>query len=94
MYATHFQKVRCPNCGSSAQRRYFHSEETTHRSCPGNQFIQTECLACDYLMVMCSLNGNVVEAYAPGTSVSSNCSQETRNTIINRQENWPLSLLR
>ncbi len=64
---TNQQTVRCPNCGSEAQRRYFNSNEAIHSSCSGNQVIQTECDQCDYLMVMCFLNGNVVEAYAPGT---------------------------
>lgn len=50
------QNVRCPNCGSFAERHYF---LTTH-------LIHTECIACDYLMVNCSRTGNVIEAYAPG----------------------------
>ena len=62
------QLVRCSNCGHYAQRRYFTSEETMEVVCPNNQVIQTECSACDYLMVMCSRNGQVVEAYAPGIS--------------------------
>jgi hypothetical protein len=65
---TYQQTVRCPNCGSEAQRRYFKSQEAIYRSCSGNQIIQTECDQCDYLMVMCSLDGSVVEAYAPTTS--------------------------
>ncbi len=66
MYAT--QAIPCPNCGSQAQRSYFTSKETDCNSCPSNQVIQTECPVCDYLMVMCSVNGAVVEAHAPGTS--------------------------
>jgi hypothetical protein len=60
------QKVRCPNCGSDAWRNYFTSDDFSHRICPSNQVIQTECPACDYLMIMCSRNARVVEAYAPG----------------------------
>ncbi|NJK38496.1 MAG: pyruvate formate lyase-activating protein [Oscillatoriales cyanobacterium RM1_1_9] len=52
------QTVRCPNCGSLAER-WHHANS-----------IQTECSACDYLMVTCSKTGNVLEAYAPGISVS------------------------
>jgi|GEM_PF-1371522 len=66
------QVVRCPNCGSFAERRYFNSTEANYGSCPGNQVTQTECPVCDYLMVMCSLNGNVLEAYAPGISAPTN----------------------
>ena len=65
--ATYQQTVRCPNCGSEAQRLYFKSNEAIYSSCSGNQIIQTECDQCDYLMVMCSLSGNIVEAHAPGT---------------------------
>ena len=62
------QIVRCPNCGSEARRRHFSSEETAYRPCPSHQVLQTECDACDYLMVMCSRNGAVVEAHSPGTA--------------------------
>ncbi|MGJ3251772.1 MAG: replication restart DNA helicase PriA [Elainellaceae cyanobacterium] len=51
--------VRCPNCGSFAERRYIADRHLT----------QTQCPACDYLMVTCSKTGSVVEAYAPGIPV-------------------------
>ena len=66
MYSNLQQSVRCPNCGSQAKRTYFQSESDCTNSCPNNQYIQTECSVCDYLMVLCSGNGNVVEAHAPG----------------------------
>lgn len=50
------QNVRCPNCGSEAERYYILSSKLT----------RTQCLSCDYLMVMCSRTGKVIEAYAPG----------------------------
>lgn len=50
------QVVRCPNCGSFAERHY-HSQK---------KFTQTQCSFCDYLMVTCSQSGRVIEAYAPG----------------------------
>ncbi|MGF1492896.1 MAG: pyruvate formate lyase-activating protein [Microcoleaceae cyanobacterium] len=50
------QTIRCPNCGALAER--WHYDQTT----------QTECSVCDYLMVTCAETGNVLEAYAPGTS--------------------------
>ncbi len=50
------QKVRCPNCGSYAERHYI----------TNNQIIQTQCNHCDYLLINCSLTGKVKEAYAPG----------------------------
>jgi ribosomal protein L37AE/L43A len=52
------QVVRCPNCGSPAERRRL------------AQQIHTQCSSCDYLMTTCSLTGRVIEAYAPGLSVA------------------------
>jgi ribosomal protein S27AE len=50
------QVIRCPNCGSYAERRYILSSNLT----------RTECNKCDYLMVADTTSGRVVEAYAPG----------------------------
>lgn len=50
------QAVRCPNCGSFAER--YHAIN--------HQRIHTQCNQCDYLMTTCSLTGRVIEAYAPG----------------------------
>ena len=52
------QRVNCPTCGSSAER---------HRSLD-NSLVRTQCSRCDYLMVLCSETGRVVEAYAPSFS--------------------------
>ena len=60
------QEVRCPNCGSWAERRYFTSAQAIYQKCPCQQVAQTECQACDYLMVMCSITGQVIEAHSPG----------------------------
>jgi hypothetical protein len=48
--------IRCPNCGSPAERYYLLDSQLTRTQCP----------TCDYLMVTCSRTGNVVEAYSPG----------------------------
>ena len=61
------QIIRCPNCGSQAERRYFTSKEAIYNSCPNHQVLQTECPVCDYLMVMCSCNARIIEAHAPST---------------------------
>ncbi|AOW98127.1 hypothetical protein BJP34_00570 [Moorena producens PAL-8-15-08-1] len=66
------QSVRCPNCGNMAQRHYLIGSEASHYACAGDQVTKTECSVCDYLMVMCSVSGNVIEAYAPGRQVISN----------------------
>ena len=71
------QKISCPNCGSKAIRRYFTSNETAHSNCPNKQVVYTECPVCDYLMVMCSLSGNVLEAEFSSTfSVNRNSNLE------------------
>ncbi len=64
MYTT--QSVRCPNCGSEAQRHFLTGNQVSHLQCPSNQVTQVECARCDYLMVTCSLNGSVKEAHSPG----------------------------
>jgi len=61
--------IRCPNCGSLAQRHLFDEGESICQSCPDQQVSQTECPSCDYLLVMCWKNGKVLEAYAPGIPV-------------------------
>lgn len=48
--------VRCPNCGSPAERYHAISHQRIHTQCP----------KCDYLMTTCSKTGRVIEAYAPG----------------------------
>ncbi len=50
------QTIRCPNCGSHAERYYIESSNLT----------RTQCSTCDYLMIACSVTGKVIEAYAPG----------------------------
>lgn len=50
------QKIRCPNCGSHAERHHIYNPQMT----------KTQCPSCDYLMVTCSQTGRVIEAYAPG----------------------------
>ena len=60
------QVVRCPNCGSWAERHYFTSAQAIYQKCPCQQITQTECSACDYLMAICSITGQVIEAHSPG----------------------------
>ena len=48
--------IRCPNCGSHAERHHLLDSQLTRTQCP----------ACDYLMVTCARTGNVIEAYSPG----------------------------
>jgi hypothetical protein len=50
------QVVRCPNCGSHAERHHLADDHLT----------RTQCQTCDYLMITCTLTGKVIEAYAPG----------------------------
>ncbi len=50
------QTVRCPNCGSPAERHHGFS----------SGIVRTQCPLCDYLMITDSSTGKVIEAYAPG----------------------------
>jgi ribosomal protein S27E len=59
MKSTRYE-VRCPNCGSHAERYYLLDSHLT----------QTQCPVCDYLMVTCSQTGNVLEAYSPGRYIA------------------------
>ena len=56
------QTVRCPTCGSLAERRLLSSGQTL----VGKYRIQTACPNCDYLLISDSLTGRVIEAYFPG----------------------------
>lgn len=62
------QVICCPQCGSSARRLYFTSAHSAHLKCPGGLVNQVECPSCDYLLVSCAVDGQVVEAYADGIS--------------------------
>lgn len=68
------QTVRCPNCGSLAERTY-HTVLAQ---------VQTECHSCDYLLVVSTLNGQVIEAHAPGTSFESIQKYMTSNPVLPR----------
>ena len=50
------ESIRCPNCGAIAERH--------HLSYLAQ--VKTQCEACDYLLVMCTRSGHVLESYAPG----------------------------
>ncbi|MGA1263173.1 MAG: replication restart DNA helicase PriA [Prochlorothrix sp.] len=60
LIAPTIQNIRCPNCGSPAER---HRLEAHH-------LVRTQCSACDYLMVTSLSGGRVIEAYyAPGALI-------------------------
>jgi hypothetical protein len=50
------ESIRCPNCGAIAERH--------HLSYLAQ--VKTQCESCDYLLVMCTRSGHVLESYAPG----------------------------
>jgi hypothetical protein len=59
-------EIRCPNCGSVAQRLLSDRLPAGYKY-PALQVAQTECPVCDYFIAICWQNGAVLEAYAPGT---------------------------
>lgn len=50
------ESIRCPNCGAIAERH--------HLSYLAQ--VKTQCEDCDYLLVICTRSGHVLESYAPG----------------------------
>jgi hypothetical protein len=50
------ESIRCPNCGAIAERHHLAYLAQ----------VKTQCEACDYLLVMCTRSGHVLESYAPG----------------------------
>lgn len=51
--------IRCSNCGCHAERH--------HLALAGH--LRTECDTCDYLLILDTKSGQVVEFQAPGTDV-------------------------
>ncbi|MCS6959480.1 MAG: replication restart DNA helicase PriA [Pseudanabaenaceae cyanobacterium SKYGB_i_bin29] len=51
------EMVRCPNCGAYAERHHL----------PLAGQVKTECEVCDYLLILDTKTGQVVEFHAPGT---------------------------
>lgn len=61
--------VRCSDCGCLALRTRLTDAVNKSSNCFGNQIIKTECPSCDYLLITCSANGNVIDAHSSTTSV-------------------------
>ncbi|MEM9271946.1 MAG: hypothetical protein AAGA80_03130 [Cyanobacteria bacterium P01_F01_bin.143] len=76
------QLIRCPNCGSFAEKNHLE-----------NHIMRTSCNSCDYLMVQCAKTGKVIESYAPGInyvmSTASRPRPATRPTAQRRQATRP-----
>lgn len=69
------QTVRCPNCGSLAERHHLTLVSQ----------VKTECQACDYLMITCVRTGRVIEAYAPGLQASRLIANQSKeNDLMQR----------
>jgi ribosomal protein S27E len=51
-------QVACPNCGREAQRIFVQDSHV----------VRTQCSSCDYLLILSSETGQVIEAYSPGIS--------------------------
>jgi ribosomal protein S27E len=62
--------VRCPNCGSLAERYYSATQQ------------RLQCDHCDYLMATCAKTGRVIEAYAPGVAFTAHATYVTLNSVV------------
>ncbi len=85
----HTYTVRCSDCGSLALRSHLISAVEGTNSCPESQTIKTECPSCDYLLITCSANGNVIDAHSSNTSVIA------RKVIVRKQnlKNSPSAMI-
>ncbi|MCA2723704.1 MAG: hypothetical protein IM333_13435 [Microcystis sp. M048S1] len=83
-------EIRCPNCGSVAQRLLSDRLPAGYK-CPARQVAQTECPVCDYFIAMCWQNGAVLEAYAPG--IQGNTAAATPSQPKSASAHWPWSSL-
>ena len=65
------QQVRCPHCGSIADRYFLDirefSAQLAKKTVPNDTIVtRTVCDHCDYLMVLCPKTDMVLEAYMAG----------------------------
>jgi hypothetical protein len=75
------QSVRCPNCGKFAERLYL----------PLIAQVQTQCAACDYLLISCTRTGKVLEAYYPGINFQHSLEHFPSNNRISKFIKVPTS---
>ena len=68
--------VRCPNCGSFAQRHLLSHHVTTKPSkANAPQVIRTECPHCDYLVMICQEDEEIFSVYSPVMSLFASTSE-------------------
>lgn len=60
------QTICCPNCGGMATRYFWIDSQISECLDREDCLTRTECLICDYFLVINSRTGNVIESYAPG----------------------------
>jgi len=63
------QTVRCPNCGSFAERLY--------SNLPSQ--VRTQCSTCDYSMTMSQDGNHIFEAYYPGVTSEHLCHKQVQS---------------
>lgn len=63
------QQVSCPNCGGKAIRHCTPPMDVAPDANPKHLICRTECPECDYLMMMCVLEGELAEVYSPDMSM-------------------------
>lgn len=63
------QEVSCPNCGGRAIRQCTPPVDSNPKTSPQHLICRTECPSCDYLMMMCVLEGELTQVYSAEMSM-------------------------
>ena len=75
--------IRCPNCGDYAQR-FLSDYLPADGNRPAEQVLQTECMHCDYFMVMCVRSGRVHLPSLAATTASPSSHNLKKDWLLSR----------
>lgn len=77
----HTYTVRCSDCGSLAIRSHLINVLGANNHSSKSHAIKTECPSCDYLLIICSASGNVIDAHSSTASIIAR-KQSIRNSDL------------
>lgn len=75
--------IRCPNCGNYAER-FLSDYLPTGDNRSAEQVLQTECMYCDYFMVMCVNSGRVHLPSLAATTASPSSHNQGKDWLLSR----------